>query len=94
MEFLFKFSRSSAKFIFALYSVFGLNILIQQFVITFIFQVETYNGEPIQLVRLRASGLSADYVGAWSKSSLEWDDVLPNEMDRLGYKELADGEFW
>ncbi|CAG7681524.1 unnamed protein product [Allacma fusca] len=57
-------------------------------------KVDTYGGEPIQLVRLRASGLIAEYVGAWSKSSLEWDDVPAGVVDRLAVKQLADGEFW
>ena len=56
--------------------------------------METYGGEPVQLVRLRASGLASEYVGAWSKSSLEWDDVTPSEIERLAFKDLADGEFW
>ena len=53
-----------------------------------------YGGEPVQLVRLRASGLIPEYVGAWSKSSLEWDEVPASEVERLGVKQLADGEFW
>lgn len=56
--------------------------------------METYGGEPVQLVRLRAPGLVTEYIGAWSKTSLEWDEVPPNEIDRLGVKQMAEGEFW
>ncbi|ODN05130.1 Calpain-C [Orchesella cincta] len=57
-------------------------------------KVETYGGEPVQLVRLRAPGLVSEYIGAWSKSSLEWDEVPPTEIERLGIKQMAEGEFW
>ena len=50
--------------------------------------------EPIQLVRLRAAGLISEYVGMYSKSSLEWDEVPQSEVERFAVKHLADGEFW
>lgn len=48
----------------------------------------------MQLVRLRAPGLVSEYVGAWSKSSLEWDEIPANEIERLGVKQMQEGEFW
>lgn len=45
-------------------------------------------------MRLRAPGLVSEYIGSWSKSSLEWDEIPPGELERLGAKQLAEGEFW
>lgn len=60
-----------------------------------ILQVETFCGEPVQLVKLRNPlSTGGDYVGAWSRDSAEWDEVPPHEKDRLGTRYTADGEFW
>ncbi|GBM14828.1 Calpain-C [Araneus ventricosus] len=58
-------------------------------------KVETINGDQIQLVKLRnpLPTLSV-YVGAWSKDSLEWDKVLTEDVERLNYRSLNEGEFW
>ncbi|KAK7574346.1 hypothetical protein V9T40_011537 [Parthenolecanium corni] len=58
-------------------------------------RVETFCGEPVQLVKLRNPlSTGGDYVGAWSRDSAEWDEVPPHEKDRLGTRYTADGEFW
>jgi len=55
--------------------------------------VETFNGENVQLVRLRnPTGVGSEYVGAWSRDSAEWDEVPMDERERLS--NVADGEFW
>lgn len=51
-----------------------------------------YGGEPVQLVRLRAVGVGSEYVGAWSNSSMEWEEVPASEVQRL--RDLNEGEFW
>lgn len=54
-----------------------------------------FNGEPIQLLRLRNPlGPAAEYVGSWSRDSPEWDDVPPAEQDRLQIRVDAGGDFW
>ncbi|XP_065349926.1 calpain-C [Cloeon dipterum] len=56
-------------------------------------RVETFNGENVQLVRLRnPTGVGSEYVGAWSRDSAEWDEVPMDERERLS--SLGDGEFW
>uniref|UniRef100_A0A1B6CAH4 Calpain catalytic domain-containing protein n=1 Tax=Clastoptera arizonana TaxID=38151 RepID=A0A1B6CAH4_9HEMI len=59
-------------------------------------RVETFSGEPVQLVRLRNPlGVGGgEYVGAWTRDSTEWDEVPPQEKDRLAVRHSADGEFW
>lgn len=58
-------------------------------------RVETFSGEPVQIVRLRNPiAQSEEYIGTWSKHSTEWEEVPPHEKDRLGIKHMADGEFW
>lgn len=54
-----------------------------------------FNGEVVQLVKLRNPiGSGSEYVGSWSINSNEWDEVSPEEHDRLDIKNIEDGEFW
>ncbi|XP_054289443.1 calpain-C-like [Macrosteles quadrilineatus] len=59
-------------------------------------RVETFNGEPVQLVRLRnpLGVVGGEYVGAWARDSTEWDEIPPQEKERLAVRHMADGEFW
>ncbi|XP_013777811.1 calpain-C-like [Limulus polyphemus] len=58
-------------------------------------QVETVNGEHIQLIRLRNPlGATSEYVGNWSRDCSQWDLLAPHERTRIKYKNLAEGEFW
>ncbi|PRD28236.1 UNVERIFIED_CONTAM: CalpC [Trichonephila clavipes] len=58
-------------------------------------KVETINGDQIQLVKLRSPlPTLSEYVGSWSKDSLEWDKVLVEDSERLNNRNLAEGEFW
>ncbi|XP_068232598.1 calpain-C [Palaemon carinicauda] len=58
-------------------------------------KVDRYNGEQVCLVRMRTPvGTSAEYLGAWGRSTPEWDEVPPNEKERLNLKYKPDGEFW
>ncbi|XP_011495120.1 PREDICTED: calpain-C [Ceratosolen solmsi marchali] len=58
-------------------------------------RVETFSGEAVQLVKLRNPlGPGGEYVGAWARGGLEWDEVPPVERDRLIVRNMADGEFW
>lgn len=58
-------------------------------------QVETFSGEAVQLVKLRNPlGLGGEYVGAWARGGLEWDEVPPAERERLTVRNMAEGEFW
>lgn len=60
-----------------------------------IIQVETFNGEAVQLVKLRNPlGPGREYVGAWARGGLEWDEIPPMERDRLAVRNMAEGEFW
>lgn len=67
-----------------------------QFNETIIIQIELYGGSEVTLVKVRSPlGSCVDYLGTWgSKDSVEWDEVPPEERDRLGLKHLVDGEFW
>lgn len=57
--------------------------------------METFNGEAVQLVKLRNPlGPGREYVGAWAKGGLEWDEIPPMERDRLAVRNMAEGEFW
>jgi len=59
------------------------------------FQVETFSGEPVQLVKLRnPMGPGGEYVGAWAREALDWDEVPPQEKERLAVRHMGDGEFW
>ena len=59
------------------------------------FQIETFDGESIQLIKLRnpVSTIN-EYIGSWSRDSSEWDKISSKEKDKLGVKQLMDGEFW
>ncbi|KOC63877.1 Calpain-C, partial [Habropoda laboriosa] len=58
-------------------------------------RVETFNGEAVQLVKLRNPlGPGREYVGAWARGGLEWDEVPPMERERLAVRNMAEGEFW
>ncbi|XP_076369958.1 calpain-C-like [Tachypleus tridentatus] len=58
-------------------------------------KVELVNCDQIQLVRLRNPlGTSSDYVGSWSQTSSEWNEVLSEERQIVMYKSFGDGEFW
>uniref|UniRef100_A0ABD2WKN6 Calpain catalytic domain-containing protein n=1 Tax=Trichogramma kaykai TaxID=54128 RepID=A0ABD2WKN6_9HYME len=60
-------------------------------------RVETFQGEAVQLVKLRdplGTAGGGEYVGAWARGSLEWDEVPVAECDRLGVRAMCDGEFW
>ncbi|XP_023720036.1 calpain-C [Cryptotermes secundus] len=58
-------------------------------------RVETFGGDPVQLVKLRnPMGPGGEYVGAWARDSLDWDEVPPQEKERLAVRHMGDGEFW
>ncbi|KAK0181078.1 hypothetical protein PV327_003395 [Microctonus hyperodae] len=58
-------------------------------------RVETFSGEAVQLVKLRNPlGPGGEYIGAWARGSLEWDEVPIVERDRLAVRNMAEGEFW
>lgn len=49
----------------------------------------------MQLVKLRNPlGLGGEYVGAWARGGLEWDEIPPAERERLTVRNMAEGEFW
>ncbi|GLV45685.1 Calpain C [Carabus blaptoides fortunei] len=57
-------------------------------------RVETFSGEPMQLLRLRNPlGPATEYVGSWCRDSPDWADVPPHEQDRLQVRGDA-GDFW
>jgi calpain-9 len=57
--------------------------------------VETFGGEAVQLVKLRNPlGPGGEYVGAWARGGLEWDEVPAMERERLAVRNMAEGEFW
>ena len=62
-----------------------------------IHKVATLAGEIVQLVHLRC-GDSTSYVGTWAPGSSDWDDVDPEEKERIGAREKSvpgmEGEFW
>ena len=63
--------------------------------ISVIFQVETYGGESIQIMKLRNPISTMDeYIGPWSQNSLKWSEIPSKEKDRLGIKHMTNGEFW
>ncbi|XP_077272050.1 calpain C isoform X1 [Temnothorax americanus] len=58
-------------------------------------RVETFGGEAVQLVKLRNPlGPGGEYVGAWARGGLEWDEVPAMERERLAVRNMAEGEFW
>ncbi|XP_021002685.1 calpain-C isoform X2 [Parasteatoda tepidariorum] len=58
-------------------------------------KVETLNGDQTQLVKLRNPlPTLSEYMGSWSKDSLEWEKILPEDNERLNHKNSNEGEFW
>ena len=39
-------------------------------------------------------GPGGEYVGAWARDSMDWDEVPPQEKERLAVRHMGDGEFW
>lgn len=57
-------------------------------------RVETFNGDAIQLIKIRNPlGQSSEYTGPGSVDSPEWSDTPPQELERIQGK-LQEGEFW
>ncbi|XP_051980041.1 calpain-8 [Xyrauchen texanus] len=52
-----------------------------------------FNGQPVQLVRIRNPWGEVEWTGAWSDNSKEWDSIRPEEKTKLDYS-AEDGEFW
>ncbi|KAM7540470.1 hypothetical protein Aperf_G00000041004 [Anoplocephala perfoliata] len=62
--------------------------------ITRVAQVSTRNG-PIQLIRIRNPwGNEAEWRGAWSDHSSDWNTISESDRRNLGITIEADGEFW
>ncbi|KAF2347346.1 Peptidase C2 calpain large subunit domain III, partial [Trinorchestia longiramus] len=59
-------------------------------------KIELYGGSEVTLVKVRSPlGSCVEYLGSWgNRDSPEWDEVPPQERERLGLKHLVDGEFW
>nr|KAF7434390.1 hypothetical protein H0235_002581 [Vespula pensylvanica] len=58
-------------------------------------RVETFSGEAVQLVKLRNPlGPGGEYIGAWARGGLEWDEIPAMERERLAVRNMAEGEFW
>lgn len=56
--------------------------------------METFNGDLVQLVKLRNPiGSGTEYVGSWGCDSNDWDEVSQEERNRL-CKTMEDGDFW
>lgn len=57
-------------------------------------KVESFNNEPIQLLKLKNPlGPASEYLGPFAKDSAEWTEVHPVEIDRILSK-TQEGEFW
>lgn len=57
-------------------------------------KIETFNNEPIQLLKLKNPlGPASEYLGPFAKDSAEWAEVHPVEIDRILSK-TQEGEFW
>ncbi|XP_067353133.1 calpain-2 catalytic subunit-like isoform X1 [Channa argus] len=52
-----------------------------------------YCGSLVELLRIRNPWGYREWTGAWSDKSKEWDQVLPEEKQKLNYS-AEDGEFW
>lgn len=52
-----------------------------------------YRGSQEKLIRIRNPWGEVEWTGAWSDNSNEWNNVDPDERDRL-IKRCDDGEFW
>lgn len=58
-------------------------------------RIETFDGEPVQLVKLRNPlGSGGEYIGAWSRDSKSWDGVSAHDKETLGVRHAVEGEFW
>lgn len=56
--------------------------------------VESFNNEPIQLLKLKYPlGIQSKYLGQFHKDSPEWSEIHPQEIDRIKSKTQA-WEFW
>lgn len=57
-------------------------------------RVETFNGEPVQLIKIRNPlGQQSEYADTWSIESPEWSEIPPAEQERLQSKS-TEGETW
>uniref|UniRef100_A0A8C9EXM4 Calpain 9 n=1 Tax=Pavo cristatus TaxID=9049 RepID=A0A8C9EXM4_PAVCR len=54
----------------------------------------SYQGQKVQLIRIRNPWGQVEWNGPWSDNSLEWRLVSPLEQKRLAQTALDDGEFW
>ncbi|XP_031469523.1 calpain-9 isoform X3 [Phasianus colchicus] len=54
----------------------------------------SYQGQKVQLIRIRNPWGQVEWNGPWSNNSLEWRLVSPSEQKRLAQTALDDGEFW
>jgi len=57
-------------------------------------QVNTTDGETVELMRIRNPWGHHEFTGEWSDSSPEWDRVSQEDKDRLCLTVRDDGEFW
>ncbi|XP_044530927.1 calpain-9 [Gracilinanus agilis] len=53
-----------------------------------------YQGQKVELVRVRNPWGQVEWNGPWSDNSPEWNFVDPSEQKRLCHSALDDGEFW
>lgn len=57
-------------------------------------RVETFNGDPVQLIKIRNPlGSSSEYMGSWALDSPDWSEIPPADSERLQNK-CCEGEFW
>ncbi|KAM9365480.1 calpain-2 catalytic subunit-like [Pholidichthys leucotaenia] len=56
-------------------------------------QEVSFQGGPVQLVRIRNPWGQVEWTGAWSDGSSEWDDISEDEKSKLNHV-AEDGEFW
>ncbi|XP_071450361.1 calpain-A-like [Hetaerina americana] len=63
--------------------------------VTNVREVTLTNGQKIQLVRLRNPwGNEAEWKGAWSDGSREWNSISQEDRNKIGLTFDNDGEFW
>uniref|UniRef100_A0A452TF55 Calpain 9 n=1 Tax=Ursus maritimus TaxID=29073 RepID=A0A452TF55_URSMA len=53
-----------------------------------------FQGQKMELIRVRNPWGQVEWTGSWSDSSSEWRSVGPAEQKRLCHTALDDGEFW
>uniref|UniRef100_A0A8C0QE20 Calpain-9 n=1 Tax=Canis lupus familiaris TaxID=9615 RepID=A0A8C0QE20_CANLF len=53
-----------------------------------------FQGQKMELIRVRNPWGQVEWNGSWSDSSSEWRSVGPAEQKRLCHTALDDGEFW